>query len=272
MSTKNTRRLKLVVAYDGTDYSGWAAQSGQATIQGTLTDIVRQISGEDMEIIGASRTDAGAHARHQVVHFDSTWPPETEKIPRILNNLLPHDIAVQSAQVVSEKFHARFSARDRFYRYRIRQTPRDAQATRFVHDTWRSLDFVQMNAVAQTLVGSHDFRGFSEEIDPEANPVREIFSISVRKSGREIWIDVVGNAFMRGMMRRISGGLYEVGRGKRPAEEIAMLLDPQRRENLQWPVVLPAKGLCLMKIRYGRHPKDLRERYQQEKFSQETGT
>ncbi len=264
--------MKLVVSYDGTDYSGWAAQSGQATVQGTLTDIVRQVSGEEHEIIGASRTDAGAHAIHQVVHFDTHWTAPTEKIPRIINNLLPHDISVVSAVEVPETFHARFSAQDRFYRYRIRRTPRDPRETRFVHDTWRTLDAELMQKTAQVLVGSHDFRGFSEEVDPNANPVREIFSISVRKSGREIWIDVVGNAFMRGMMRRISGGLYEVGRGKRSAEEFEMLLDPRQRDDLQWPVVLPAKGLCLMRIRYGRHPKDLRERYQQETISQETGT
>ncbi len=263
--------MKLVVSYDGTDYCGFAAQTGQRTVQSTLTDIVRQISGEEIEIFGASRTDSGAHARHQVVHLDTSWSAPVERIPRILNNLLPCDLAVQKAKVVPESFHARFSAQDRFYRYRIRRSPRDPHQTRFVHDSWRRLNTDLMNEVAQLLAGSHDFRAFSEEVEAEANAIRVVHSISVKAVGPETWIDVVGNAFMRGMMRRISGALFEVGRGRRDPQEIEILLDPERRDKLMWPVVLPAKGLCLMRVRYGRHPKDLRERYRTKTISQETG-
>lgn len=259
--TKTTRRLQLVVGYDGTDFCGWAAQPGLRTVQSTLTTIVREASGEDsLEVVGASRTDSGAHARHQVVHLDTTWTAPCEKMPRILNNLLPPDLAILKVKEVSPSFHARFSAVDRWYRYRIRRTPRDPLQGRYVYDTWRMLDAALMHEAAQTLVGSHDFRGFSEEVDPAANSIREVFSIHVRAHQQEVWVDVVGNAFMRGMMRRISGALYEVGRGHRPAEDLEQLLDPQRRDALQWPVVLPARGLCLMRIRYGRHPKDCRER------------
>jgi len=240
------------------------------TVQGTLTDIVRQVSGEDIEIIGGSRTDSGTHAVGQVVHFDANWPAEPAKIPRIINNLLPGDIAVQKATVVKPDFHARFSAISRTYRYRLRQTPRNPLESRFVHDIWRKLNIEVMNDAAQVLVGSHDFLAFSEETEPTANAVREVFSAQVQRSGREVWIEITGNAFMRGMMRRISGGLYEVGRGRRSVEDFSKLLDPRHRSNLMWPVVLPAKGLCLLKIKYGRHPRDFRERYQT--ISQETGT
>lgn len=234
-----------------------------------MTDIVRQVSGEDIEIIGGSRTDSGTHAKGQVAHFDAKWPAELAKIPRILNNLLPCDIAVQQATEVKLDFHARFSAISRSYRYRIRQTPRDPRESRFVHDTWRELDVESMQQAARHLKGSHDFLAFSEEVEPTANAVRELFEVTVKRSGREVWIDITGNAFMRGMMRRISGGLYEVGRGKRSVEDFWRLLDPKNRDQLMWPVVLPAKGLCLQKIKYGRHPKDFRERYQT--ISQETG-
>lgn len=240
------------------------------TVQGTLTDIVRQVSGEDIEITGASRTDAGTHARHQVAHFDAAWAAEAAKMPRILNNLLPPSIAVQKVEVVKQDFHARFSALSRSYRFRIRKTPRDPELSRYVYDTWRTLDVEAMSEAAQVLVGCHDFLGFSEEVDANANSIRELFQIQVRRVAAEVWIDVEGNAFMRGMMRRISGGLYEVGRGKRPVTDFEKLLDPSEREKLIWPIVLPAKGLCLMNIKYGRHPRDFRERYQT--ISQETGT
>jgi len=257
------KRLQLIVAYDGTDFCGWAPQKDQRTVQSTLTDIVRQVSGEDCEIIGASRTDSGAHADFQVCHFDTDWKAESVQIPRILNNLLPADVAVQCARFVPESFHSRFSAIDRTYRYRIRQNPRFPSVSRFTHDYWRKLDLEAMQQAASSLVGSHDFRAFSEEVEMNANAIREIFEIKVRETGREIWIDIRGNAFMRGMMRRISGGLFEVGRGKRTISDIADLLDLDKRQTIQWPVVLPAKGLCLKKIRYGKHPKDFRSRYQQ---------
>lgn len=224
---------------------------------------MRQVSGEDCEIIGASRTDSGAHADYQVCHFDTNWKADPVQIPRILNNMLPQDIGIQKAKFVPDSFHSRFSAVDRTYRYRIRQSPRNPNISRFTHDYWKKLDLKAMQEAAKFLVGVHDFRAFSEEVEPEANAIREIFEINVRGAGSEIWIDIRGNAFMRGMMRRISGGLFEVGRGRRPGSDIAGLLDLERRETIHWPVVLPAKGLCLKKIRYGRHPKDFRSRYQQ---------
>jgi tRNA pseudouridine38-40 synthase len=260
--TNDLRRIKLVVAYDGADFCGWAEQKDQRTVCRTLKDIVRQVSGEDVEIIGASRTDSGAHARHQVVHFDTTTKVPTDRFPRVLNKVLPQDLSVLSAQDVPMSFHSRFSARDRSYRYRILCGIRDPKESRYAHNHWCMPNVEAMHQAAQSLVGSHDFRAYSEEVEASANSVRALFSVNVKKSRNEVWIDICGNAFMRGMMRRISGGLLEVGLSKRPGSEIADLLDPGKRDHLQWPVVLPANGLCLMKITYGRHPKDCRERYQ----------
>jgi len=252
-------RLKLVVAYDGTEFCGWAAQAGRRTVQGTLTEAVRQISGEEIEIQGASRTDGGAHAQGQVCHFDTRRPIPPEKWAGILNRVLPEDLSVYASSVVADDFHSRFAARDRHYCYRILTGQPDPHRARFAHRYGRPLDVPLMQQAAQILLGEHDFRAFTEELDPYVeNTRRTMIRFDVRQVRDEVWVDVVGTAFLRGMMRRMAGALLEVGRGYRPVEEVSRLLDIEERSGMQWPVVLPAKGLCLMRVRYGRHPRDNR--------------
>ena len=252
------KRIQFVVSYDGTEFCGWAAQTGRRTVQSTLREAVRRVSGEDIEIVGASRTDSGAHAKGQVCHFDTGVNIEPEKWARIVNNVLGPDIAVIASRHVSDSFHSRFSAFDRFYRYRIQTDLRDPLRSRFVHEYGRELDIPKMQTAAMALQGDHDFKAFTEELDPGVENTRRIlFSVDVRQVREEVWVDVVGTAFLRGMMRRMAGALLEVGRGYRPVEEVGKLLTEERNQ-LNWPVVLPAKGLCLMRVRYGRHPKDNR--------------
>jgi tRNA pseudouridine38-40 synthase len=251
-------RIRLLVSYDGTDFRGWAAQRGQRTVQDTIRQAILRVSGEDVEVVGASRTDSGAHAKGQACHFDTTVPIEPAKWARVLNKVLDPDLAVTRSGRVGDDFHSRFSAIDRYYRYRIHTGTRDPLRSRVVHNVWHDLDFGKMRQAAQYLVGEHDFLAFTEELDPGVeNTRRTLFSVEVKNHRDEVWIDIVGTAFLRGMMRRMSGALLEVGRGHRPAEEVARLLTEQREE-LQWPVVLPAKGLCLMHVRYGRRPRDNR--------------
>jgi tRNA pseudouridine38-40 synthase len=256
--SSSSTRIKLVVSYDGTEFCGWAAQAGQRTVQGTLREAVRRISGEEIEIVGASRTDSGAHAKGQVCHFDTEVNIEPAKWARVLNRVLEPDLGVVSSKEVSNDFHSRFSAQDRFYRYRILTGARDSLRSRFVHEYGRGLDIPKMQLAADALQGDHDFKAFTEELDPDVENTRRIlFSVRVRPARDEVWVDVVGTAFLRGMMRRMAGALLEVGRGYRPVEEVGRLLS-EERNNYQWPVVLPARGLCLMRVRYGRHPKDNR--------------
>jgi len=250
------RRIKLVVAYDGTDFCGWAPQEGERTVQSTLSLALSEAAGEDIEAVGASRTDSGAHAKGQVCHFDTSRPITPQNWIRAANDLLPPDIAVVDAKVVPEGFHSRFWAVDRWYRYRIRCRPRDPFEDRTSHWYGRRLDVSKMQLAATNLVGSHDFFAFTQLVPAEANTVRELFSVRVTEVSDEIRIDVVGTAFARGMMRRMSGGLFEVGRGRRSADSIAELLQSGRSGKGHRPVVLPAKGLTLMRIRYGRHPRD----------------
>ena len=211
-----------------------------------------------MEIVGASRTDSGAHALGQVCHFDTGVPIEDAKWPRVLNKVMPDDIAVTEAEEVAPDFHSRFCAEHRCYRYRIRTAPRDPMASRYVHDYGRPLNLDKMQEGAGHLVGEHDFLAFTEELDPSVeNTRRKLLSVNVLEVGPEVHIEIVGTAFLRGMMRRMSGALLEVGRGHRPPDDIKDLLSTKRTQ-LQWPVVLPAKGLTLVEIAYGNPPKDNR--------------
>jgi tRNA pseudouridine38-40 synthase len=252
-----TKRVKLVVAYDGTDFRGWAAQTGLRTVQGTLTEAVRRISGEDCEIVGASRTDSGAHAKGQVCHFDSSVPIKCENWPQALNKILPSDLSVMKASFVDSDFSSRFCAIDRFYRYKFLLGDRDPFRARYAHFYWDQLELEPMKEGAEFLVGLHDFRGYTEELDPTIeNTKRRVFSVSVSNHQDEIWMDVVATAFLRGMMRRMAGVLFEIGKGARPPQDAKRVLEDWKGMHL--PVVLPAKGLTLMKIRYGRHPKDHR--------------
>ena len=224
-----------------------------------MKEAVRQVSGEEVEIAGASRTDSGAHALGQVAHFDTKVAIEPAKWPRVLNKVLDRDVRVVRAEAVAQAFHSRFSADARWYRYRILEGQGDPFRSRFTFEHWRRLDVEAMCLGASMLVGEHDFRAYTEELGPDVeNTVRMLHSVEVRRARDEVRIDVVGSAFLRGMMRRIAGGLLETGLNRRTTAGIAELLDPGKRDALQWPVVLPARGLTLMRVRYGRHPKDSR--------------
>lgn len=265
-----TERVRLIVAYDGTDFRGWAANPGQRTVQGTLKDAVRQASGEDCEVVGASRTDSGAHARGQVCHFDSARGIPADRWAEVLNRVLPSDVRVLESRRVPELFHSRFCARWRHYRYRILTGGPDPFRERWAFRFGGPLDVDAMRRAAADLVGEHDFRAFSEELKGEGNTVRTLFRVEVAPVRDEVRVDVVGTAFVKGMMRRIAGFLLEVGKGQRPPADAGILLSSGDRERLTWPLVLPARGLTLMRVSYGRHLRDVRLAAPQQQHSIET--
>ncbi len=262
-------RVKLVVSYDGTDFCGWATQTGQRTVQSILTEAVRHISGEENEIWGASRTDSGAHARGQTCHFDTEGKIPVHKWTEILNRRLPEDLAVLSSEHVPDDFSSRFWVVDRWYRYRIAiSNPPDPHRIRWVHHYGQELNLEAMQEAALLLQGEHDFLAFTEELESHVlNTTRILRKVKVSRVRDEVWVDVVGTAFLRGMMRRMSGVLLEVGRAHRPVEEVSVLLSSERY-HLQWPVVLPAKGLTLMRVNYGRTLRPRAHRDQLPKTSQ----
>lgn len=265
MTEKLNRRIKLVVQYDGTDFCGWAEQPNVRTVHGTLKDSIFRVSGEEVELRGASRTDSGAHARGQVADFASTNPMPPSAWVKALNRALPEDVRIESARFVRPDFHSRFFARGREYRYTLSTLEKvEPHRARFVWASGFELNVSRMQEAASCLLGAHDFRAFAEEIDGTINCIRELSKVEVKRKGDEVVVTLVGSAFLRGMVRRITGGLFEVGRGKRTVEEFADLLDEQRREKLKWPVVLPAKGLTLWKVLYGRKLRDLRDENEEE--------
>jgi tRNA pseudouridine38-40 synthase len=195
-----------------------------------------------------------------VADFETGNPMPVEKWSFVLNRLLPADVMVMASSEAPMEFHSRFFARSREYVYRIAMTDKvDPFRARFVYDTWRPLELKPMQEAARGLLGNHDFRAFGEELEGLRNAVREVKKISVTRVGDEIRLGIEATAFIRGMMRRIAGGLLEVGCGKRTIEDFRVLTDPARRDEVKWPVVLPARGLTLVKAKYGRRLRDYRD-------------
>ena len=252
-----TKRIKLIVTYDGTLFHGWADQHGLRTVQGTITTAISRICDTQVELFGASRTDSGAHAKGQVCHFDTSSSIPATKWATILNNKFDHDLRILSSLEVAPDFHSRFSAKSRTYCYKILMSA-DPLKSRYSYYSPenRLLSLEQMQQAAEKIVGTHDFLAFSKDILPSKNTIRHLFKIQVQQKKDEIYIIINGTAFLKGMMRKISGALLEVGLGKRTMSQISKFLDGELE--LPLPRMLPAHGLTLIKVHYGRYPKDIR--------------
>jgi tRNA pseudouridine38-40 synthase len=252
------RRIRLLIQYDGTDFCGWADQPNVRTVQGTLTDCIRRVSGEEVELTGASRTDSGAHAIGQCADFSTPVPVPADKWSSVLNRQLPLDVRILKSDQVPDSFHSRFCARSRQYVYRLSRLDKvEPFRSRYVHAVGKRPDLSAMNAACKLLIGTHDFRGFGEELKNVQNSVRTVLKAQVSMVRDEYRIRIEATAFIRGMMRRIAGGLYEVGIGRRTLESFSSVLNLGEACS-QLPEVLPARGLTLESIRYGRKLRDLR--------------
>jgi tRNA pseudouridine38-40 synthase len=246
--------IKLTLAYDGTDFHGWQSQPGQPTIQGALTDVLRKITQENIQIHAAGRTDAGVHARGQVAHFKTGSELTAAEFQRAFNALLPPAIRVGAAEEVGPDFHARWNALSKTYEYRIfRGGVVPPFEWRFVLHYPFPLDEQAMMAAAQVFEGEHDFTSFaassgSEEEDKDRTTVRVIFSSTVRREGEELIFRVRGKSFLRYMVRKIAGTLIEAGKGKLKPENISALFEIKDRSKSG--MTLPPQGLCLVEVEY----------------------
>lgn len=253
-------RVRLTIEYDGTDYHGWQRQPASATIQGTIEAAIHRISGARVVAVAAGRTDAGVHAAGQTVHFDTQRPFAPDTWRRALNAVLPPDITVIDAQAAPDAFHARFSAIGKHYRYRLlnRQTPSPLERRTSWHVPSR-LDVAAIRRAAKSLVGLRDFRAF-EGSDPSHGPARDtrcrITRCSIRRQHDLLLIDIIGTRFLKHMVRNIVGTLVEVGLGRRPAADMARILESRDRRLAG--VTAPAHGLTLMSVRYGKRAKTAR--------------
>ena len=246
------RTLKLTIAYDGTRYAGWQIQRGsrQPTIQRTLERVFRTMLRETVRVVGSGRTDAGVHALGQVAHLRMRSAIPCERLLRSCEALLPDDIAVLDIREARPEFHARFSAVSKRYRYTLGLGIIPPFERRYVQPAPRGvpLKVSLMRREAGVLLGRHDFLAFHHRGRLVSDTVRTITAVSVRRRGAHLCLEVEGSGFLYAMVRGIVGTLLDIGRGHRPSGTMAKILRTRDRR-LVGPTA-PAKGLCLMGVRY----------------------
>ncbi|HEV8701369.1 MAG TPA: tRNA pseudouridine(38-40) synthase TruA [Candidatus Polarisedimenticolia bacterium] len=244
------RNLKMIVAYVGTRYAGWQVQPGRPTVQGVLEDRISRMLGGPVRLAGAGRTDAGVHAHGQVANFLTASRIPAAGLVRGLNALLPEDIAVMRAEEVPETFHARADARGKEYRYRIVSaevvSPFEAP---FVATVRGWLDAGSMRAAARHFLGTHDFTSFCPVASPIENKVRTLRVSEVTEEGGRVTFRVVGDGFLRHMVRTLAGTLIWAGSGRLDTAAIPDIIGGRDRR-LAGPVA-PASGLVLEQVFYG---------------------
>lgn len=240
---------KFRVAYDGTRYSGWQRQGNTtSTIQYKLEHAISSLLGEEIEVSGSGRTDAGVHALGQVGNFRTTKRIQTNDFCAKLNEVLPEDIAVSDMVLASERFHARLSAKEKTYCYTIRNsTASDVFRRKYEYKLSDKLNLEAMQAAADLLIGTHDFKGFSSG-HTKKSTVRHIRSIDVKKDGDRIELVFTGNGFLYNMVRILTGTLIEVGRGTRSPESVLEVLETKDRTKAGF--TAPPQGLYLMDVQY----------------------
>ena len=274
------KTLKLILQYDGTEFSGWQTQPGKRTVQATLEAAFKQLSGHSIAVVGAGRTDAGVHALAQVahIHLPQTVHESFKDLRYSLNSILPPDLGVLKIEVVSKNFHAIRSAKKKTYLYQIWNSPiKPVLERRWVWPVPHPLDVKAMKKAARHLLGKHDFRAFEGAQAGAVTKVRTLYRImlgkgSCRGGTLRCWplivgqpaegsppsppfatlisIEITGNGFLKHMVRNIVGTLVEVGLGKRTPQEMKKIL--QSKDRRQAGQTAPAQGLLLKSVNYGR--------------------
>lgn len=241
--------VKVVLEYDGSGFAGWQRQTSQRSVESELRRALREVTGHEHTVHAAGRTDGGAHARGQVVSFHLQGRLGVERLAGALNARLPEDVAVLSAEAVPDDFHARYSARWRFYRYRWLDRPaRPALERGRCWHVRSRLDEELMAAAALGLVGRHDWTTFCSASEPARDRERLLRGAAVHRRGQFVDLELVGEGFLRGMVRGIAGALLEVGLARRPPEWVAEILAGRDRSLAA--KTAPAGGLTLMEVVY----------------------
>lgn len=243
------KRIMLKVAYDGTNYHGWQIQPNGETIEGVLNSCLSELMGEEIEVIGASRTDSGVHARENIAVFDTNSLIPPKKVAYALNARLPEDIRVQESGEAESGFHPRHCDSRKTYEYRIYNATFSMPVERLYSCfTYVPLDVEKMQEAAQYFIGIHDFKSFCSVDTQVGNTVRNVEDAAVAKSGNIITIRVSGRGFLYNMVRIMAGTLMEVGRGRLEPKDIISILEAKER-SAAGPTA-PACGLTLLKYEF----------------------
>ncbi|MBQ0001862.1 MAG: tRNA pseudouridine(38-40) synthase TruA [Clostridiales bacterium] len=244
------KNFKFTIAYDGSRYYGWEHQPNiDLTIQGKMESVLSQMVGEEIEVIGCGRTDAGVHAKGMVcnAHFDTDM--DTDEIQTYMNRYLPDDICVREVRVASDRFHSRYNAVGKTYCYTCYVGDLKPIFNRkYVYPLDQIPDVAKMKKAAEYLTGEHDFASFCSNPKMKKSTVRIVDRIEIEQSGSYINLTFHGTGFLQHMVRILTGTLLEVGYGKRTPESIPDLIEARNRSLAGF--TAPAKGLCMMKVDY----------------------
>lgn len=243
------KRVKLVVAYDGTNYHGWQVQDNGITIEEVLNRTISELVQEDIKVIGASRTDAGVHASGNVAVFDTESRIPGDKFSFALNQRLPEDIRIQESCEVDADFHPRYADTVKTYEYNILNRRFELPSKRlYAAFCYYPMNIERMNQAAAYLVGEHDFKSFCSAGAQVQTTVRTIYAVNVTKEDDMVHIRITGNGFLYNMVRIIAGTLMQVGTGLMEPEQVKGILEARDRSKAGPTAV--AKGLTLVEIRY----------------------
>ena len=244
------RNIKLVIAYDGTDYSGWQRQPDRRTVQQELEDALRQLTGVAPATNASGRTDAGVHALGQVVHFFTGSSLSPDVFVRALNATLPRDVRILSAEAMPQSFHATIDAKRKLYRYVIDNGRHaDPFRIRYADHIYHPLDIDAMNRAARALIGRHDFHSFETNWPNRTSSVRTVTRLEISRHGDEIRVEIEADGFLYNMVRSITGTLVLVGLGRRPEAWVGQALAAENR-SAAGPTA-PPQGLYLVRVDYG---------------------
>lgn len=243
------KRVRLTVAYDGTNYHGWQIQNNGITIESELNRCLSALLGEPICVIGASRTDSGVHALGNIAVFDTVNRMPAEKISYALNQRLPEDIRIQRSEEVPADWHPRHCDSRKTYEYRIYRGQFPMPVKRlYALFSYHRFDVGKMQEAASYLEGEHDFKSFCQTGAQVESTVRTLYSVKVLEQGADLVIQVCGNGFLYNMVRIIAGTLMEIGQGKRAPEEIRTILEA--RDRAAAGPTAPAHGLMLVKYEF----------------------
>lgn len=244
------KRIKCIIAYDGTNFEGYQVQPNKRTVQGEVEKVLMNMhKGKRVPVFASGRTDAQVHAKGQVIHFDSPLSLEGERWKRALNALLPADISILQSEQVDEDFHARFSAKGKEYHYHISlNKDRDPFTRNYVYQYPYSLKIDAMKEAVKFFLGTHDFTSFCSAKSEAQDHVRMIENLIILVNGDMLVIQIKGNGFLYNMVRIIVGTLLEVGAGKRRPEEIPAIIEAKDRTKAG--KTAPGHGLYLYRVFY----------------------